>query len=168
MSVLCTIFKQAMQDKDGFLSVQEMLQDSCSSHIFKGCLQVKPKEDEKHISQWVAYWEGFPFVIICTVSSAILGNGNLKLMILGKELKPIDEMGEYTAKRNSCFGQIMNGKFVQSKDIVAYVEKNILPGLDKPKKTAQTKQKQVDTVSQSKMDEFKKTIEENWGCKFKK
>ena len=77
-------------------------------------------------------------------------------------------MGEYTAKRNSCFGQLMNGKFVQSKDIVAYVEKNILPGLDKPKKTTQTKQKQVDTVSQSKMDEFKKTIEENWGCKFKK
>lgn len=174
MTVLVTNFKQNMQDKDGFLSVQEMLNDGCSSHIFKGCLKIKPAPEDENFCQWLAYWEGFPYAVLCTVGATKFPNGDIKVSILTKELKTLEEVGEYPAKKNSVFGDLINGKFISTKNLPKYVNDVIVPGV-KAKINAGTVKETVSSVkenhsklSDEKINEFQRVISENWGCKFKR
>lgn len=173
MTVLVTNFKQNMQDKDGFLSVQEMLNDGCSSHIFKGCLKVKPSASDEHFSQWLAYWDGFPYAVLCTVSAIQFPNGDIKVLILTKELKTLEEVGSYPSKKNSIFGDFIDGKFISTKDLPKYVNDVIVPNVKAKIKGATTKQASTvksehESLSSDKINEFQRVITENWGCKFKR
>lgn len=172
MTVLVTNFKQNMQDKDGFLSVQEMLEAGCSSHIFKGCLKIKPAPEDENFCQWLAYWQGFPYAILCTVTATKFPNGDTKVTILTKELKTLEEVGEYPSKNNSVFGDFIDGKFVSTKNLQKYVNDVIVPtvkakivGAKKPSTNAVKEEHRK--LSNEKINEFQRVITENWGCKFK-
>lgn len=173
MTVLVTNFKQKMQDKDGFMSVQEMLNDGCSSHIFKGCLKVNPSPADAQFSQWLAYWEGFPYAVMCTVHATQFPNGDVKVTILTKELKTLEEVGEYPVKKNSVFGDFIDGKFISTKDLPKYVNDVIVPNVKakikgSPEKPLNKVKSENKSLSDEKISEFQRVISENWGCKFKR
>lgn len=167
MAVLVTRFKKSHQDKDGYLSANEMMNDGCSTHIFKGCLKIKPNKT-KSFSQWLVYWEDFPFAILCTTHSTWLANGDVKVSILTKELKTIEEIGEYTSKRNYEFGELINSKFVKSSDL----QKTIMGIAEESRKKFDNDRKKgnnktQEKISDDKMKEYSRIIAENWGCKLK-
>lgn len=123
MNVLGTKFSTAMGARNGWFSINEVLDDTFKHYTFNQCLKLKvPAEERENFGfvQWVMYWEDSPVAVLLHVLTTVLPTGYVKVSVLSKEHKFIDEIGEYPSKQAVMDGFYVDGKFFDRKGLDAH------------------------------------------------
>lgn len=123
MNVLGTKFSTAMGARNGWFSINEVLDDTFKHYTFNQCLKLKvPAEERENFGfvQWVMYWEDSPVAVLLHVLTTVLPTGYVKVSVLSKEHKFIDEIGEYPSKQAVMDGFYVDGKFLDRKGLDAH------------------------------------------------
>lgn len=152
MDVLATQFKRNAEEREGYLSISEVVEDGFKQYIFNSAIKLKPTKDspDRSFTKWIAFWEESPIAIEMTVITTVLETGYIKAIVVDKKVRNLDEIGTYPARNSKVFGCLVDGKFMIEKDAKNYV-------IDKLQ-TSATKQEVVD---QNAVDAIKKA----WGLK---
>lgn len=152
MTVLATQFKRNTEQREGYLSISEVVEGNFKQYIFNASIKLKATKSDKDrgFTKWVAYWEDSPVAIEMTVMTTVLETGYIKATIVDKQVRTIDEIGPYPARNSKVFGNLIDGKFMLDKDAQVYV-------MDKVEKAAAKKE----VINQSQID----LIKQAWGLK---
>lgn len=117
MKVLATQFKANMSLREGYLSISDVVENNFKQHIFNSCIKLTPKKDEKvEFTKWLAYWEGSPVLIEMTVLTTVLPTGYVKVTIVDKAVRGIDEVGFYPGKQSKTMVEYRDGKLLVTEE----------------------------------------------------
>lgn len=124
MHVLGTKFSTAMGARNGWFSINEVLDDTFKQYTFNQCLKLKStQENKEEISdfiEWIMYWEDSSVAVHLHVLTTILSTGYVKATVISKRHVFTDEIGEYPSKSATCVGQMIDGKFLDKKGQIDY------------------------------------------------
>lgn len=180
MTVLATIFKNNMSKRHGFLSINDFMEDRNMYYTFDSIFKLH----QSNFESWVAYWEGSPVAVKCTVKADVMPNGFVKVAILTKDVVFIDEIGEYPASTNSVFGSFFGARFGDARGIAKMAQEFATAFTSAQKATptrealptapaAQNAIAEVERYSKSNLipdsevSNFKDIIAKNWGVQLK-
>lgn len=122
MEVLGTKFSVAMGARNGWFSINEVLDDTFKHYTFNQCLKLKvtpENKDDFNFVQWVMYWENVPVAVHLHVLTTVLPTGYVKATVISKKHVFTDEIGEYPSKSAVMNGYIVDGKFMDKKGVEA-------------------------------------------------
>lgn len=102
MDVLATNFKRNVEEREGYFSISEVVDDNFKQYIFNSAIKLKCTKDspDRSFTKWIAYWEDSPVAIEMTVITTVLETGYIKAIIVDKKVRTLDEINPYPA-RNS-------------------------------------------------------------------
>lgn len=154
-NVLCTQMTSSMSNRAGYLTIKSIEEDSMDFYTFKDCIKIENCD----FHTWLCYWENSPLVVKFSVKASKLPNGFVKVVILDKELINIEEIGDYPAKRNHCYGYVINNKFSTENNLSTVVSNEL--------KNISSKNSEKKNLSEDEIKNFKEQISKNWGCTLK-
>lgn len=131
MNVLGTKFTTAMGARNGWFSINEVMEDTFKQYTFNQCLKLKvtpENKDNMNFVQWVMYWEGSPVAVHLHVLTTVLSTGYVKATVISKRHVFLDEIGEYPSKQAVMDGFIVDGKFVDKKTAEALALAKLMKG----------------------------------------
>ena len=131
MNVLGTKFSTAMGARNGWFSINEVLDDTFKHYTFNQCLKLKvtpENKDAMNFVQWIMYWEDSPVAVHLHVLTSVLPTGFVKATVLSKKHVFIDEIGEYPSKQAVMDGFLVDGKFLDKKGAAAQATDNLMKG----------------------------------------
>lgn len=157
MDVLATQFKRNAEQREGYLSISDVVENNFKQYIFNSSIKLKVSKNNNDISftKWVAYWEDSPIAIEMTVITSVLPTGYVKATIVDKKLRPVDDIGSYPAKHSKVFGRLVDNKFMLNGSVGPYVENK----MKQMNKAVEVPEKAKAELDQSKIDQIK----EAWG-----
>lgn len=118
MNVLGTKFTTAMGARNGWFSINEVMEDTFKHYTFNQCLKLKvtpENKDNMNFLQWVMYWEDSPVAVHLHVITTVLSTGYVKATVISKRHVFLDEIGEYPSKQAVMDGFMVDGKFLDRK-----------------------------------------------------
>ncbi|EMR6006026.1 hypothetical protein WJW27_002732 [Escherichia coli] len=152
MDVLATNFKRNTEEREGYLSISDVVDDNFKQYIFNSAIKLKCTKDapDRSFTKWIAYWEDSPIAIEMTVITTVLETGYIKAIVVDKKVRSLDEINPYPARNSKVFGFLVEGKFMIEKDAKEYVINMLQTPTEKKK-----------VVDQNAIDSIKKA----WGLK---
>lgn len=152
MTVLATQFKRNTEQREGYLSISDVVENNFKQYIFNSFIKIKSTqaEPERSFTKWIVYWEDSPIAIEMTVITSVLETGFVKAVVVDKKMHNVSELGAYPARNAKVFGVMVDNKFMLKDGAQKYV-------MDKVQK--RTEQKEV--VDQATIDQIKNA----WGLK---
>ena len=114
MDVLATNFKRNTEEREGYLSISDVVDDNFKQYIFNSAIKLKCTKDapDRSFTKWIAYWEDSPIAIEMTVITTVLETGYIKAIVVDKKVRSLDEINPYPARNSKVFGFLVEGKFM--------------------------------------------------------
>lgn len=174
-NVLATVMRTKMQNRAGYLSINELMDEMTMYYTFKNCIKV---HDDTPFVNWICYWEDSPVAVKCVVQASVLANSFTKVAIISKELVEVSSIGEYNSSKNFTKGYIHNNKFIEeNKNVLqSYVNNAIINASSESTENIDiavmntqpaNSSKKLSQYSNAEIDKFKEIMQKNWGCTFK-
>lgn len=135
MNVLGTKFSTAMGARNGWFTINEVLDDTFKHYTFNQCLKLKvtpETKDDMNFIEWVMYWEGSPVAVHLHVLTTVLSTGYVKATVISKRHVFTDEIGEFPGKQAIIDGYMIDGKFMDKKGAEAYHTRKLMNGDFRP------------------------------------
>lgn len=131
MEVLGTKFSVAMGARNGWFSINEVLEDTFKHYTFNQCLKLKvtpENKDSMNFVQWIMYWENVPVAVHLHVLTTVLPTGFVKATVISKKHVFTDEIGEFPGKGSVVEGYIVDGKFTDKKGVTQHYQNKLNNG----------------------------------------